>query len=330
MHVELAGLRLFALGATREFGARIGERLGRAPDAHEEREFEDGEHKARPLVSVREADAYVVQALYGDAADSVNDKLCRLLFFIATLKDAGARRVTAVAPYLAYARKDRKTQPRDPVTTRYVAALFEAMGADRIVTLDVHNVAAYQNAFRIRSEHLEAKGLFAAHLAAELRGRQVAVVSPDAGGAKRAEALRQSLARALDQEVSAAFMNKQRARGVVSGDTLVGEVAGRVAILIDDLISTGTTLARAALACRRAGATGVYAAATHGVFATAANQALADEAIDRLIVTDSVAAHRLTARAVQRKLTVLDSTPLFAEAIRRLHTGGSLVALFAD
>ncbi len=328
--VELAEMRLFALGATREFGARIGDCLGRPLDAHEEREFEDGEHKARPLVSVREADAYVIHALHGDAHHSVNDKLSRLLFFIATLKDAGARRVTAVVPYLAYARKDRKTQPRDPVTTRYVAALFEAMGTDRIVTLDVHNVAAYQNAFRIRNEHLEAKGLFVAHLVSQLRGQQMAVVSPDVGGVKRAEALRQSLTRALGQDVSGAFMNKQRARGVVSGDTLVGEVAGRVAILIDDLISTGTTLVRAAHACRQAGATRVYALATHGVFAAAANQALADEKIDQLVITDSVAAHRLTAPAVRGKLTVLDSTPLFSEAIRRLHTGGSLVALLAD
>lgn len=328
--IDLAALRLFALGSTRGFGARIAQHLGRVPDAHEEREFDDGEHKARPLVSVREADAYVVHALHGDAGQSVNDKLSRLLFFIATLKDAGARRVTAVVPYLAYARKDRRTQPRDPVTTRYVAALFEAMGTDRIVALDVHNVAAYQNAFRCRSEHLEARSLFVAHLVSQLQGEALAVVSPDVGGVKRAEALRQSLVRALDEEVSGAFMNKRRARGVVSGDTLVGDVAGRTAILIDDLISTGTTLVRAARACRQAGATRVYAVATHGVFAAAANQALADEGIDRLIVTDTVAGHRLTAEVVRGKLTVLDSTPLFAEAIRRLHTGGSLVALLAD
>lgn len=327
---QSAALRLFALGSTHEFGGRIAQRLGRALDAHEERAFEDGEHKARPLVSVRDADVYVIHTLHGDANQSVNDKLCRLLFFIATLRDAGAHRVTAVVPYLAYARKDRKTQPRDPVTTRYVAALIEAMGTDRIVTLDVHNIAAYQNAFRCRSEHLEAKTLFVRYLVPQLQDQEVAVVSPDVGGVKRAEQLRVSLGRALGSEVSGAFINKQRARGVVSGDTLVGEVAGRVAVLIDDLISTGTTLARAARACRQAGAIRVCAVATHGVFAAAANQALAEEGLDQLIVTDTVTTHRLTAEAVQRKLTVLDSTPLFAEAIRRLHTGGSLVALLAD
>jgi ribose-phosphate pyrophosphokinase len=325
-----ASLRLFALGATREWGERIAQQLGTALAAHEEREFEDGEHKSRPLTSVRDADVYVIQALYGDASQSVNDKLCRLLFFIATLKDAGAGRVTAVVPYLAYARKDRKTQPRDPVTTRYVASLFEAVGTDRVVTLDVHNVAAYQNAFRCHTEHLEARTLFIRYLAPLLEGQQAAVVSPDVGGVKRAEQLRAALSRALGKEIASAFMNKQRARGVVSGDTLVGEVTGRVAILIDDLISTGTTLARAARACRDAGATRVYALASHGVFAAAANQALAAEAIHQVIVTDTVPAHRLTAEVVRRKLTVLGAAPLFAEAIQRLHTGGSLVALLAD
>ena len=151
-------LMLFALGASREFGARVAAALDMPLAAHEERAFEDGEHKWRPLVSVRGRDVFVVHSLYGDDAESANDKLCRLLFFIGALKDAAAARVTALVPYLCYARKDRKTKPRDPVTTRYLAALFEAVGTDGIVTLDVHNLAAYQNAFRCRTEHLEEIG----------------------------------------------------------------------------------------------------------------------------------------------------------------------------
>ena len=134
----------------------MGARLAIDPSPHEERECEDGEHKARPLISVRGKNVFVVQSLYGDDRQSGNDKLCRLLFSIDALKDAAAARVTAVVPYLAYARKDRKTKPRDPVTTRYVAALFEAVGIDTVMTLDVHNLAAFQNAFRCRPEHLEA------------------------------------------------------------------------------------------------------------------------------------------------------------------------------
>ncbi|MCK4867236.1 MAG: ribose-phosphate pyrophosphokinase-like domain-containing protein, partial [Alphaproteobacteria bacterium] len=141
-------ITLFALNASRAFGERVAERLGIALGQHEERDFEDGEHKARPLENARGRDVFVVQSLYGEAGESVNDKLLRLLFFIGALKDASAAEVTAVVPYLGYARKDRKTKSRDPVTTRYVAALFEAVETERVVTIDVHNLAAFQNAFR--------------------------------------------------------------------------------------------------------------------------------------------------------------------------------------
>src|SRR5918995_1982378 len=180
-------LALFALNATRAFGERVAERLGIALSAHEERDFEDGEHKARPLVNVRRRDCYVVQSLHGGPEESASDKLCRLLFFLGALKDASAASVTAVVPYLCYARKDRKTKPRDPVTTRYVAALFEAVGVDREVTIDVHNLMAYQNAFRCRTDHLEATGLFVDHFAKVAGDSEITVISPDPGGVKRAE-----------------------------------------------------------------------------------------------------------------------------------------------
>jgi N-terminal domain of ribose phosphate pyrophosphokinase len=194
-------LSIFALGASRDFGERVSACLGIPLSALEEREFEDGEHKARPLVSVRGKDVFVIQSLYGDSRQSVNDKLCRLLFFLGALRDASAASVTAVAPYLCYARKDRKSKSRDPVTTRYVAALLEAVGADRVVTMDVHNLAAFQNAFRIHTDHLEAKNLFVEYFVPLVRPliqqAEVVVVSPDAGGVKRAEDFRQALGRSL-------------------------------------------------------------------------------------------------------------------------------------
>jgi hypothetical protein len=140
----------------------------------------------RPLQDVRGQDVFVVQALCGDAHASANDKLCRLLFFIATLKDAGAARVTACLPYLAYARKDRRTQLRDPVTTRYVAALFDAVNADRVVVLDVHNEAAFDNAFRCETIRVEAAEIFAEYLAKRAEASRIVVASPDIGGVKRA------------------------------------------------------------------------------------------------------------------------------------------------
>jgi ribose-phosphate pyrophosphokinase len=322
-------LVLFALDASREFGTRVAGALGVPLSAHEERSFEDGEHKSRPLVNVRGRDVFVVHSLYGDADESANDKLCRLLFFIGALKDAAAARVTALVPYLCYARKDRKTKPRDPVTTRYVAQLFEAVGADRVVTVDVHNLAAYQNAFRCGTDHLEAKRLFVEYVGPRLAGAEVTVVSPDAGGVKRADAFREALAHALGRDVRLAIMEKYRSAGVVSGTSLVGDVTGRVALLIDDLISTGTTLARTAAACHEQGAVRVIAAATHGVFTGEANSRLAEPAIGELVVTDTIPPFRVTDPAVRKKLVTLQAAPLFAEAARRIHDGGSIVDLLA-
>jgi ribose-phosphate pyrophosphokinase len=319
---------LFALHATRDLGVRVAQALGGTLSAHEEREFEDGEHKVRPLESVRGHDVYVLQALYADGAQGVNDKLLRLLFFLGCLRDAGAARVTAVLPYLAYARKDAKTQPRDPVTTRYVAQLFEAVGVDRVVALDVHNPAAFQNAFRCRTEHLTTTRLFAEHFAALLRdAKRVAVVSPDAGGVKRAERLRQALGRALRREdIGLGFLEKARAKGVLRGGRLVGEVDGAAAIILDDMIVTGGTLAHAAQACRAAGAARVFAAAAHGLFVGDTARLFAAEEIESIVVTDSVPPFRL-APDVAARLTVLSVAPLLAEAIRRLHANGSLVEL---
>ena len=318
---------LFALDASRDLATRIAAALGVPLAAHEEREFEDGEHKARPQENVRGRDVYVVHSLYGEVGATVNDKLLRLLFFIGALRDASAARVTAIVPYLAYARKDRRSKPRDPVTTRYVAALFEAVGTDCVVTLDVHNLAAYQNAFRCRTEHLEANPLFVEHFRTMVGDEPVTVVSPDAGGIKRADAFRQRITSALGRPVGAAFAEKYRSAGVVSGEAFVGDVDRRVAIVIDDLISGGTTLARAGEACRRHGASRVYAAASHGVFAPAANETLGASPIDAIVVTDTVPPLRMTDSRVRAKLAQVSVAPLFAEAIRRMHSGGSIVEL---
>jgi ribose-phosphate pyrophosphokinase len=321
--------QLFALEARSSAGQRIADALQRPLSDHLERAFDDGEHKTRPLVSVRGRDVFVIHSLYADDAQSVNDKLCRLLFFLGALNDAAPERVTAVVPYLCYARKDRQTKPRDPVTTRYVARLFEAVGVDRVVTMDVHNLAAYQNAFRCATEHLEARGLFINHFAGRLDGQDVAVVSPDVGGIKRVEHFREGLSAVLGRDVPMAYVEKKRSGGTVTGGTLVGDIAGRVAIILDDLISTGTTIAQAATACQRGGAEVVYAAATHGVFAGDAAEKLALDALDGLVVADTIPPFRLEGTPVHSKIEVLSTVGLFAEAIQRMHTGGSLADLMS-
>jgi ribose-phosphate pyrophosphokinase len=319
--------KLFALDATAELGNAVAACLGCELSAHEERSFEDGEHKARPLETVGGAHVYVIQSLHSGPNESANDKLCRLLFFIGSIKDAGAASVTAVVPYLCYARKDRRTKPSDPVTTRYVAGMFEAVGTDCIVTLEVHNPVAFENAFRCRTVALTGTPLFVDHLRT-LRDEVFSVVSPDPGGAKRAEFFREALETSLGRPVGKAFADKHRSAGVVSGDLFIGDVAGTVALVIDDLISTGGTLLRAARAARKAGARRVIALVTHGLFMEGAAQALADPAIDRLVITDAVPPFRLPEGPAKAKVDILPAAPLLAEAIGRIRDGRSLSDLY--
>jgi ribose-phosphate pyrophosphokinase len=316
-------LFLFALRETGELGSAVAAALGRPLAAHEEREFEDGEHKARPLETVRGADVFVLHSLHSGPEQSANDKLCRLLFFIGALKDAGAARVTAVTPYLCYARKDRRTKLNDPVTTRYVASLFEAVGTDAVVALDVHNPAAFENAFRCPTVALTAAPLFVDYIKGLSSGK-LCVVSPDTGGAKRADLLHEALEATLGRSIGKGFADKRRSAGVVSGDLFVGEVGGATALIIDDLISTGGTLVRAARAARQAGATRVVALVTHGLFMPGADAAVLDAAIDRVVVTDSVPPFRLGAAAARTKVDTLTVAPLLAGAIRRLHANDTL------
>jgi ribose-phosphate pyrophosphokinase len=323
---------LFALGPSRSFGEAVAAGLGLALAPHEDRAFEDGEYKVRPLACVRGADVYAISSLYAEPGLSGADKLLRLLFFVGALKDSGAARVTAVAPYLAFSRKDRRTKPRDPIATRYVAQLFEAMRVDAVMTVDVHNIAAFENAFRCETIPLDAHALFARRLVPMLGDAPVAVVSPDLGGEKRAELFRQRLERELQRPVAKAFMDKVRSEGRVSGEIFAGDVAGRIAIVLDDLIAGGATMARTAAACRAHGAAQVVALATHGVFTGATPDVLGAAAIDRLILTDSVPvdAQGPLAQALGPRLDVLALAPLFAEAIRRRRENGSISDLLAE
>jgi ribose-phosphate pyrophosphokinase len=319
---------IFAPRATRPFAERVVSRLGLELAPLEEREFEGGEHKTRPLVSVRGRAVYVVQSLSGDAAGSANDRLCRALFLVAGLKDNGAARVTACLPYLAYARKDRRTKERDPVNARYVAQLFEAVRVDHVVTIDVHNIAAFENAFRCSVDLLEAAPLLADWILQQPIHHPLTVVSPDFGGAKRAQRVQELVAVRGARDVGFAVFEKRRSSGVVTGELLVGPVAGRHVLLVDDLISAGTTLLRATQACREAGARSVSAFATHAVFAPGAERLLGPDGPDRLIVTDTLLPTRLQpATAAGRTLEVLPASALFAEAVRRLEAAESVVAL---
>ncbi len=314
---------MFAPAASAAFGARVAADLGLPLSAHEELEFAGGEYKMRALASVRGRSVYVVHSLFGDSLGSANDRLCQMLFFIGALEDAGARDITACLPYLAYARQDRRADARDPITTRYIAQLFEAVGVQRILALEVHNQAAFDNAFRCETVHLEATKLFVRHFAAQSHGREYTVVTPDIGGAKRARHFQELLEAAIGRAVNFALMDKKRSQGVVSGNLFAGDVAGRYVIVVDDLISSGTTVLRAVDACRRRGAIRIDVAATHASFAAEAHRVFESNQPDSVVVTDSVSLSADFAAHLSGSLTVLEVAPVFAEAIRRLESGDS-------
>ncbi len=322
---ETAGPVLFALANARALAESVAARLATAVAPHEERDFEDGEHKIRPTTGVRNRDVYVFADLTTSPGQSVNDKLCKLLFFVGALKQSAARSVTVVAPYLCYARKERQTKPRDPVVTRYLAQMFEAVGVDCVISVTAHSLAALQNAFRCRTEHLDADALFAHALAGRLKGRQAAVVSPDPGGEKRAELFRVKLEAVLGAPVAKAFVDKTRSMGKVTGELFAGDVAGRTAIILDDMISTGGTMTRAAAACRRNGASETIAVATHGLFIGGAPELMRDPSIDEIWVTDCVAlSDMLEGEAHRGRLRIVAAGDLLAGAIQRCHRGGSI------
>jgi ribose-phosphate pyrophosphokinase len=307
-------MMLFALGAARELGERLARLAGVAVAAHEERTFEDGEFKIRPLEPVRGERVFVCHSLCPDARESAADKLMRLLVFVGAAKDAGAASVHCLIPYLAFARKDRRTKPQDPLTMRYVAQMLEAVGCDSVAALDVHNAAAFENAFRRPTIHLEAAPLLARHFAA-LAGSsaRLAVLAPDAGAVKRARTFASALGGESGQPVELAFLEKSRSEGQVTGHRFAGEVAGAAVIVVDDLVSSGATLVRAARAALERGAAEVHAAATHGSFSPGAAQVLGGAPFASIVVTNSVPDARERCPEIASKLVVVDIAELFAE-----------------
>ena len=312
----------FALKGSDILGRRIAAAGGWPIAPHEERDFDRGEHKARPLIDPRGRDVFVLAALQGGPEASVNDRLLRLLFFLATCRDHGAARVTAIAPYLPYGRKDRRTKAFDPLGIRYVAQTIEAMGCDQLVTLEAHNIAALDCAFRRPVLHLATDRLWAADIAARVKdaARPLAVLSPDPGGVKRAQLMAEALETATQRPVRFGFVEKRRSAGVVSGTQFAGDVAGVSVHIVDDMICGGGTLLRAAQAARAHGAAQVHGLATHALFTDMlVDLVRGNGAFDSLTVTESVAPFAQVAMGLAGRLRVLGVAPMIAEAIACIH-----------
>lgn len=278
--------------------------------------FSDGEIRVEIKENVRGCDVFVIQSTCAPG----NDNLMELLIMLDAFRRASAKRVTAVIPYYGYARQDRKVAPRVPISAKLVADLITTAGASRMLTMDLHS-GQIQGFFNIPVDNLYASPVLLQYLERRFAGERSIVVSPDAGGAQRARAFATRL------NVAMAVIDKRRAdANVVEEMNIIGEVEGRSAILIDDMVDTAGTIAMAAEALIRAGASKVIGCCTHAVFSGKALDRINDSPMEEMVVTDTIPVDEKMTRCA--KIKPLSVAPLIGEAIRRTHLERSISSLF--
>jgi ribose-phosphate pyrophosphokinase len=309
-------LQIFCGNSNRELAAAVCSHLDVALGRAGVRCFSDGEVLVEVDDNVRGGDVFVIQS----TSTPVNDHLMELLLMLDAFRRASAKRITAVIPYFGYARQDRKVSPRVPISAKLVADLITAAGASRVLTLDLH-AGQIQGFFNIPVDNLFATPVLFKYLREQLQGDSIAVVSPDPGGVERARSFAKRLNAGL------AIIDKRRLRpNEVAEMRVVGEVEGKHAIVVDDIVDTAGTLAAAASALREAGAKSVLACCTHPVLSGPAISRIEASELTSLIVTDTI---RLQPEGRScEKIKVLSIAPLLAEAIRRTHDEESISSLF--
>lgn len=309
-------LKIFSGTSNPDLSQKIAEHIG-VPLGHVQiRRFSDGEIFVEVEENVRGMDVFVVQS----TCTPVDENLMELLILIDTLKRASADRITAVIPYYGYARQDRKVQPRTPITSKLVADLLTSAGANRILALDLH-AGQIQGFFNIPFDHLYANPIFLDYITKERNSQNLVIVSPDAGGTERARAY----AKRLNAEL--AMIDKRRT-GPNQSEVMnvIGDVRGKNAIVVDDMVDTAGTLCQAASAIIDQGAKSVFAVSTHPVLSGHAVEKIHESPLELLVVSDSIP---LGSKAKKtNKIHVLSVGRLLADAIRRIHTGDSVSSLF--
>lgn len=308
-------LKIFSGNAHPELATEIARNLGMKVGEADVGRFPDGEVRVQILENVRGADVFVVQP----TCRPVNDNLVELLIMLDALRRASADRITAVMPYYGYARQDRKDRPRVPISSKVVADLLTSAGANRVLALDLH-AGQIQGYFNIPVDHLYATPVTVEYFK-KLGLHNLTVVSPDTGGVERARAFAKRLGAPL------AIIDKRREDAhTVEVMNVIGDVDGRVCLLVDDLIDTAGTIARGAGALKQQGAERVFACCVHGVFAGNAVEKLGNSELEQVVATNSIPP---SSEALQcERIHILSIAGLFAEAIRSIHDETSVSKLF--
>jgi ribose-phosphate pyrophosphokinase len=280
------------------------------------RTFSDGEIMIEITENVRGRDVYIIQS----TCAPTNNNLMELLIMTDALKRASAATITAVIPYYGYARQDRKAAPRTPITAKLVADLITSAGVDRVVTVDLH-AGQIQGFFNIPVDNLYAVPVILEYLKKRFVGEEIVMVTPDAGGTERARAFAKRL------ECTLAVIDKRRTGpNVAEVMHLIGDVRGKIAIILDDMIDTAGTLTQAAKALKDNGARSIFACATHGVLSGVAIERINNSDIEEIVLTDTIPLGDKTQQT--SKVRVLSVANLLAEAIRRIHEDESVSSLF--
>ncbi len=280
------------------------------------RRFADMEVFVEIHENVRGEDVFVVQSTSYPA----NDNIMELLVCLDALRRGSARRVTAVLPYYGYARQDRKSGPRTPISAKLLANVITSAGADRVLTIDLH-AAQIQGFFDIPADNLYSAPVFKSDISARYKSEDLVVVSPDVGGVIRARAIASRI------EADLAIIDKRRPRaGISEVMNIIGDVAGRHCIMVDDIVDSGGTLCNAAQALMNAGAVSVDAYVTHGVLSGGAVSRVASSPLNSLVITDSI--QSTEAMRVAKNIRQITVAPLLGEAIRRIHEERSVSSLF--
>lgn len=309
-------IRIFCGNSNPALAGKICAGLGLPLGAAKVKNFSDGEIMVEIGENVRGRDVYIVQS----TCYPTNNNLMELLIMMDALKRASAAKITAIMPYYGYARQDRKVAPRTPITSKLVADLLTSAGADRVVTVDLH-AGQIQGFFDIPVDNLYAAPVILDHIKKNYCGDSIVMVSPDAGGTERARAYAKRL------ECSLAIIDKRRSGPNISEVMhLIGDVRGKAAIILDDMVDTAGTLTQAAKALKDHGAKTIYACATHGVLSGPAMDRINDSFIEEVVVTDTIPQGDKVEKS--SKLKVLSVADLLAEAIRRIHQDESVSSLF--
>jgi ribose-phosphate pyrophosphokinase len=316
-------LMVFGGRASGELAARIAQRLDVDLGQVDLRTFSNGEVYCRFGESIRGADAFIVQSTAANlkAGMTPNDSLMELMCMVDAAQGASAHRIIAVMPWYGYARQDKKSSPREPISARVVAKTLEAVGVDRVLTMDLH-AGQVQGFFQIPVDHMTAMPMLTQWFMDQRFDEELVIVSPDAGRVK--------MARNFARKVGChwAVMEKERpAQQVAEIGYVVGDVKGKTAVLVDDMIDTAGTLCAAARTVLEEGAARVIACATHGVFSGPAFERLAYESsqIERIVVTDTIPLND----GAPPNITVLSTAQTLADSIRRIFTDDSVSEIFA-